>query len=149
MAKVRELSEKNPLYISKHAFCVAYHFALQYNDWKKEYADMVGSAIRAVDYDDMPHGSGTGDPTARLAIRASAHYWNVRLIESTAITAGRDLADYLLYGVTHEGVTYNYLRQGRYKELGPIPCGKNTYYQMRRLFYFLLSQKLEDASIKS
>lgn len=150
MTKIRaELSKKNPLYVEKHAFWTAYHFAMQYPEWKREYADMLGLATKAVDYDDMPHATGTGDPTARLAIRASVLHGNISMIESTAIIAGRDMADYLLYGVTNEGVTYNYLRQGRCKELGVIPCGKNTYYQMRRLFYYLLSQKIEELGTKS
>lgn len=150
MTRIRsELSKKNPLYIDKYAFRTAYYFALQYPEWKKQYAEIIGNAVHAVDYNDMPHGSGTGDPTARLAIRSSVLRGNISLIESTAIIAGRDMADYLLYGVTNEGVTYNYLRQGRNESLGIIPCGKNQYYQMRRLFYYLLSQKLEEASIKS
>ena len=68
MTKIRaELSKKNPLYIDRHAFLSAYHFALQYPEWKAQYADMIGGAIRGLDYNDMPKGSSTGDPTARLA----------------------------------------------------------------------------------
>jgi hypothetical protein len=150
MTKIRaELSKKNPLYVEKHAFLSAYHFALQYPEWKRQYADSVGSAVKAVDYDGMPHGSGTGDPTARIAMRSNILSGNIALIESVALTAGRDLAEYLLYAVTNEGVSYKYLRYGRCKHLGPIPCGKNEYYQMRRLFYYLLSKKMEERNVKS
>lgn len=150
MTKMRaELSKKNPLYIDKHAFLSAYHFALQYPEWKRQYVESVGAAVKAIDYNDMPHGNGVGDPTARIAMRSSILSSNIEMIESVALTAGRDMAEYVLYAVTHEGVTYNYLRLGRCKELGKIPCGRNQYYQMRRLFYYLLSQRMEEASIKS
>ena len=148
MTKIRaELSKKNPLYIDKHAFLSAYHFALQYPEWKRQYADAIGSAIKAVDYNDMPHGTGTGDPTARIAMRSSILRSNIDLIECTALTAGQDIAEYLLYAVTNEGITYNYLRSERCR-LGRIPCGRNQYYQMRRLFYYLLSKKMEERNVK-
>lgn len=149
MTKIRaELSKKNPLYVEKHAFLSAYHFALQYPDWKRQYSDAIGSAVKAVDYDDMPHGNGTGDPTSRIAMRSSVLRSNLDLIESTALIAGEDIAEYILYAVTTEGVTYKYLRFGKCKELKPIPCNKNEYYQRRRLFYYLLSKRMEERNNK-
>lgn len=149
MTQIRsELSKTNPLYIDKYAFRTAYYFALQYPKWKRQHAEYVGAAVKAVDYDDMPRGSGTGDPTSRIAMRSSILRSNIDLVECTALIAGRDLAEYLLYAVTNEDITYNYLRSGRSK-LGRIPCGRNQYYQMRRLFYYLLSQKLEEMNVKS
>ena len=148
MTKIRaELSKKNPLYIDKHAFLSAYHFALQYPDWKRQYTEAIGQAIKAVDYDDMPHGTSTGDPTPRIAMRSSILRSNLNLIENTALLAGQDLAEFILYAVTNEGTTYNYLSGGRCP-LGKIPCGRNQYYQMRRLFYYLLSKRMEERSIK-
>ena len=147
MTKIRaELSKKNPLYIDKHAFLSAYHFALQYPEWKRQYADAIGSAVKAVDYNDMPHGNGTGDPTARIAMRSSILRSNIELIERTALTAGQDLAEYLLYAVTNEGVTFNFLHSDRCP-LGKILCERTKYYQMRRLFYYLLSKRLEERAI--
>lgn len=147
MTKIRaELSKKNPLYIDKHAFLSAYHFALQYPEWKRQYADAIGSAVKAVDYNDMPHGTGTGDQTARIAMRSSILRSNIDLIERTALTAGQDLAEYLLYAVTNEGVTFNYLHSERCP-LGKILCERTKYYQMRRLFYYLLSKRLEERAI--
>lgn len=139
-----ELSKKNELYIDKHAFYTAYHFALQYSEWKTQYAELIGSASKAIDYNGMPHGSSVGDPTARIAMRSSILSSNIELIERTALIAGRDLAEYLLIGVTVEGETYNHLRM----KYG-MPCGKNVYYKMRRLFYYLLSQSLEERGLKS
>ena len=110
MTQIRtELSKNNPLYIDKFAFRTAYYFALQYPKWKRQYAESIGSVIKAVDYNDSPKGNGTGDPTARIAMRTSILHSNIELIECTALMAGRDMAEYILYAVTNEGVTYNYL----------------------------------------
>ena len=147
MTKVRpELSKKNELYIDKHAFYMAYHFALQYPEWKRQYAELIGAPVKAVDYKDSPHGTGMGDPTSRIAMRTSILRSNIEVIESTALIAGRDLAEFLLYAVTSEGVTFNYLRTGRCP-LGVIPCERTKYYQMRRLFYYLLSKRIEERSV--
>lgn len=149
MTKIRaELSKQNPLYINKHAFLSAYHFALQYPEWKRQYADAIGGVIKGVSYSDMPHGTGIGDPTARIAMRTSNLSSNIELIEETALMAGQDLAEYILFAVTHEGITYKYLNGERCK-LGKIPCGRNQYYQMRRLFYYLLSKRMEERNVKS
>ena len=143
MTQIRpELTKKNELYISKHAFYSVYHFALQYDDWRQQYADMIGSAQKGIDYNGMPGGSSIGDPTARIAMRSSVLGSNIRLIEHTVLTAGRDLYEWLLIGVTQEGVTYKYLREKK-----KIPCGKNEYYRIRRLFYYLLSQAIEERGL--
>ena len=145
MTKIRaELSKKNPLYIDKHAFLSAYHFALQYPEWKRQYADAIGSAAKAVDYNDTPHGAGVGDPTARIAMRSSILRSNIDLIERTALIAGRDLAEYLLIGVTVEGETFQHLNL-----VHRMPCGRSKYYQMRRLFYYLLNKALEERGLTS
>lgn len=147
MTRIRpELSRRNELYIDKHAFYTAYHFALQYPEWKRQYAELIGGAVKAVDYKDSPRSSETGDPTARIAMRSSILRGNIELIESTALTAGQDLAEYLLYAVTNEGVTFDYIHTGR-SPLGIIPCERTKYYQMRRLFYYLLSKRLEERGI--
>lgn len=145
MTQIRpKLSTKNELYIDKHAFYMAFHFALQYPEWKEQYADLIGSASKAIDYNGMPHGSSVGDPTARIAIRSSIVRSNIELVERIALTAGRDLAEYLLIGVTQEGVTFDTLALRH-----NMPCGRTKYYNMRRMFYYLLSQALEERGLKS
>lgn len=151
MSKVRpELSKKNPLYVDKHTFYTVYHMALNYPEWKRKYAEAIGSATKGVDYDDMPHGTGTGDPTAKIGIRIYALKSKIDAVESIAQKVGGTEWRHLLYGVTHEQVTYVYLRSGRNKELGrKILCGRNQYYQMRRLFYYLLAETMEEMTLKS
>lgn len=148
MTQIRtELSKKNPLYISKHKFYTALHYAYQYPEWKESYAEMIGQAQKALDYDDMPHGNGTGDPTSRIAMRTYKLKGKIDAVESAAKIAGQEVWEHLLYGVTHEGITFNFLHSERCP-LGKMPCEKNTYYKKRRLFYFLLSQKIDDMEVK-
>ena len=145
MTQIRPtLAKKNELYISKHAFYSVYHFALQYPEWKEQYADMIGAASKAIDYSGMPGGTSIGDPTARIAMRSSVLGSNIRLVEHTALTAGKELYEWLMIGVTQEGVTYKYLRSKL-----KIPCGKNEYYKIRRLFYYLLYQAIEERGLIS
>lgn len=145
MTQIRpKLSKNNPMYINKHAFYSAYHFALQYPEWKRQYAELIGGAVKAVDYNDMPHGTGVGDPTARIAMRSSILRSNIDLIERTALIAGRDLAEFLLIGVTVEGETFQHLNL-----VHRMPCGRSKYYQMRRLFYYLLNKALEERGLTS
>lgn len=148
MSKVRaEVSKKNPLYIDKHSFYTAYHYALQYPEWKKKYAELIGSAQKALDYDDMPHGNSVGDPTSRIATRTYVLRNKITTVESIAQIAGKDLWEHLLYGVTHDGVTFDYLHSGRCP-LGKLLCERTKYYKMRRLFYYLLSQRIEETGLK-
>lgn len=150
MSKVRaEVSKKNPLYIDKHSFYTAYHYALQYPEWKKKYAELIGSAQKALDYDDMPHGNSVGDPTSRIGIRTYAIKSKIEAVESIAYqAAGPVMWAHLLYGVTHEHVTYEHLKNG-IDGLCVIPCCRNDYYKMRRMFYYLLAKKQEETSMLS
>lgn len=148
MSKIKVLSKKNPFYIDKRTFYHTFYFALGYPEWKEQYAEMIGSAMKAIDYNGMPHGNETGDPTAKIGMRTYAIKSRIDAIESTAMVAGQDLWEHLLYGVTHEGVTFDYLHSDRCP-LGKLKCERTKYYQMRRLFYYLLSKRIEELSILS
>ena len=62
---------------------------------------------------------------------------NVDLVERCAMEADPDLFKWIMWGVTNEDVTFNTL-----KALKGIPCERDTYYDRRRKFYYLLSKKL-------
>lgn len=139
MPRIRsEISKRNEYWISKHAFYTAYHYALQYNEWRDEY-ERVSGGLRGVSYDGMPHGNSVGNPTESAGIRGADLWAKMHLIEETAERADPDIARYILKAVTNEGVTYDYLRG-----IMGIPCGHNQYYKARRRFYFLLSKHLEN-----
>lgn len=131
-----ELSTKNKYWISKHRFYEIYHFCLQYNEWKDEYQSLDG--LRAVDYNGMPSGVGNANPTAVLAERRAELRSKMELIEQTALEADGEICQYILKAVTNEGITCAYLKQ-----VMGMPCERDMYYDRRRKFYWLMSQKIK------
>ena len=77
----------------------------------------------------------TSDPTARCVELRSAYLKRMKLVEQTAIKTEPSLASYILKAVT-EGLSYNSL-----KARLDIPCGRDTYYNCYRRFFWLLDQK--------
>jgi len=134
LPNVRPINEKK-YQISKHRFCELYNFCLQYNEWRAELQNKTDS-VRSTVITDMPVVHGKSDSTQVLAMRRKELSDKCRLVEQTAIETDADIYPYLLKAVTNEGISYNFL-----KEIMNIPCGKDMYYDRRRKFYWLLSQK--------
>lgn len=133
----RILSTKNPYYLTKHRFYEVYHYAMQYQEWKDEYRT-TEQTMRGIAYDGVKvKSSGSGDALERVAIRLTELSEKIEMLEAVARETDKDLAEYILRGVTDEQVTYNYLSMVLH-----IPCSRNTYYSLRRKFYWLLSKRL-------
>ena len=133
----RILSTKNPYYLTKHRFYEVYHYAMQYQEWKDEYRTTEQS-MRGIAYDGVKvKSSGSGDALERVAIRLTELSEKIEMLEAVAKETDKDLSEYILRGVTDEQVTYNYLSMVLH-----IPCSRNTYYSLRRKFYWLLSERL-------
>lgn len=121
--------------ISSHKFMELYHFCLQYNEWR-DALKYKCDTIKSIGISDMPTTHNYSDITQKMAIERAELSKKCELIEQTAIETDADLYPYILKAVTNEGISYNYL-----KMVCSIPCGRNTYYEKRRKFYWLLSQK--------
>lgn len=133
----RILSTKNPYYLTKHRFYEVYHYAMQYQEWKDEYRT-AEQTMRGIAYDGVKvKSSGSGDALERVAIRLTELSEKIEMLEAVARETDKDLSEYILRGVTDEQVTYNYLSMVLH-----IPCSRNTYYSLRRKFYWLLSKRL-------
>jgi hypothetical protein len=133
----RILSTKNPYYLTKHRFYEVYHYAMQYQEWKDEYRT-TEQTMRGIAYDGVKvKSSGSGDALERVAIRLTELSEKIEMLEAVARETDKDLSEYILRGVTDEQVTYNYLSMVLH-----IPCSRNTYYSLRRKFYWLLSERL-------
>lgn len=133
----RILSTKNPYYLTKHRFYEVYHYAMQYQEWKDEYRT-TEQTMRGIAYDGVKvKSSGSGDALERVAIRLTELSEKIEMLEAVARETDKDLSEYILRGVTDEQVTYNYLSMVLH-----IPCSRNTYYSLRRKFYWLLSKRL-------
>ena len=132
----RRNSYRGKYKLSKHEYLKSYHYAMCYNEWKRDYDALVDTAC-AIRYDDMPHAANTRDRTAEAAEKRAELREKIRMIEDTAHEADPDLGDYILHAVTNEGATYEYLQTVK-----KLPCGKDMFYDRRRKFYYLLNKKI-------
>ena len=136
MPNVRPLNEEK-YQISKRRFCELYNFCLQYNEWMEELKYKTNT-VGGIVITDMPRGCEKSDPTQALAVRRAELQRKCNLIRQTAKEADSEIFPYIIKAVTNEGISYNYLR-----EFMDMPCGKDLYYNRRRMFFWLLSNKKE------
>ena len=59
------------------------------------------------------------------------------MVEQAAIDSDPAIAEYILKAVTEDGITFNYL-----KNVMGIPCERDMYYDRRRKFYWIMSQRM-------
>lgn len=128
-----EVSKKNKYYINKHRQYELKHFCLQYPEWKSQYEsyDIVGPATTKFGH--IRTSSVPSDPTVRNVIMREKYVNRIQMIEKAAKDADEYLHEYILKAVT-EGLSYTYL-----KNILKIPCGKDTYYDRYRKFFWILS----------
>ena len=113
--------------ISKERYRELMYFCMQYSEWKES----IEYGLCSSPSTNEPHGTGISNPTERIAIRNQKALDNCRLVEDTARLAGDSIWKYLLKNVT-EGITYEYM---------DVPCGRRYFYEARRRFFYMLSQK--------
>lgn len=129
-----ELSTKNQYWIEKHRYYELKHFCLQYPIWKKAYLALDGLSKRPSDLAAFST-NGYGSPTERCAEARIVYADKMEMIEQTALATDAELASYILQAVTI-GLSYDTL-----KARLEIPCCKDTYYNLYRRFFWLLSKK--------
>lgn len=134
MPNVRPLN-KDKYNISKHRFLELYHFCMQYKEWKAE-LEALTDTVKAIGYSGEIKGSSMKSVTEELAMKRAELSKKCELIEQTAIEADPELYQYIIEGVTEEYASYKYLSATM-----KIPCSQNTYYERRKKFYWLLSEK--------
>lgn len=122
--------------ISKHSFYQAYHFAMRYREFKT-YLKENSSTVKARSADGLPGSTVMINATEELAFKRARASKYCEMIEQAAIEAAPDLHQYILKAVTNEGYTYEFL-----KNRMNIPCSRNTFYKLRRKFYYILAQKM-------
>lgn len=136
MPRIRAEHKRGEYSLSKHEFYAAYHYALQYNEWKDRHDSIIG--LHSVASDGQPKGTKVGNPTESQGIKAADLNSKMKIIEDTVSEVAPDIYKWLLKAVTNEGITYVYL-----STVMQIPCGKKYYYERRRRFYYLLAQKIK------
>ena len=133
--KHRVLSEKNDYYLPKEDYLTAIHYALRYPMMLAELNDARDTST-AIRYDkDKVQTSPNGDMILNAAVRASELSNKIKLIEDVIAICANGLDTYLKWGVCY-GLTFEQLKG---KEM---PLERTAYYNMRRKFYYILSQKI-------
>ena len=84
--------ESGKYWLPKQRFLTVYHHCLQYPEWKVEINVLRASlGISGVNYDGMPHGNGTSDPTSSAAIRLADLDGKMHKLEDTVREAAPDI----------------------------------------------------------
>jgi hypothetical protein len=134
MSKDRsKLSKRNPWYIPEYRYLELKYFCLQYRDYKRKYQELTYHVLQM----GVPGAQKDfSDPTGEEAIRHDAVLSKIKVIENAAILCDPALAEYIITAVT-EDRPYEYL-----STLKQIPCSRNTFYDRRRRFFYILDSML-------
>ena len=138
MGNIRtKYSKKRKWYLGKHELLSTIHFALQYWDWKEEYAMLIAKGAGSPELSDDIKAHNVSSPTENDGIRAVELSQKIQKVDDAIEEAAGPFSKWLLKGVTQEHITYSWLEQ-----FMDIPCGRKMYYSMRRKFYWLLHKKI-------
>lgn len=135
MSKYRLPTKGKQYYIPKEDYLTAVHYALRYPLWLAELNDARDTST-AIRYDkDNVQSSPSADMVFNAATKAISVGEKIKHIDSL-ISVSADGMDYYLRLAVCYGLTFDQLLAK------DIPCGRRKFYEMRRKFYFLLSQTI-------
>ncbi len=117
-------------HIDEDQYMELLYFCKRYKARQQEINNLRG--LTAANMDGMPKGNTTGSQTEAKAIKIERLRKENELIEQSAIEADPYMYQYILKNVT-EGISYEYL--------GRIPKGRRQFYESRRIFFKILSEK--------
>lgn len=142
MANVRTLN-KNKYNISNYRFRELFYFCLQYEEWQKKLQELR-NPLQGVQYSAAPSSGDPGDPTMKKAMLCAELSYKCAVVEEAAKAADPELQNYILYAVTNEGITFQFLKIQK-----NIPCERDRYYNSRRKFYYYLDRILQKKDIEA
>lgn len=128
-----EISKKSRYWIDRHRYYELKHFCLQYPIWKKAYQGLDSMAKFAMEVGHVDINK-ISSPVESCAISREYYYDRMKMVEAAAKETDEFFQSYILRAVT-EGLSYDCLRT-KYD----IPCCKDTYYDLYRRFFWLLSK---------
>lgn len=135
MPNVRTLN-KDKYNISKNRFRELYYLCLQYYELQEELKEKR-DALKGTQFSGMPSSGIRGNPTENIGIACAEISKKCSAIEQAARQADPELHEYIFFAVTHENITFNYLKMKK-----DIPCERDRYYSSRRKFYYYLDRNL-------
>ena len=138
MGFYRTPSKKSKYYLPKEEYLTAIHYALRYPYLLEELQTLNADTSQAIRYDkDRVQTSNQYDATAEIGIQRAEVRGKIEKIEDALNKAARTQNErkFLRLGVCYGDNFWNLERKG-------IKCGKARYYTMRRVFYYILAQKI-------
>lgn len=115
--------------ISRPRYNELKYFCMQYHEKKRKLEHNY--TLNSVWNDGQPRGNMPPNITEQKAMENLRLRKEIELIEQTAKEADEEIYNSLLINVT-EGVAYEYL---------DVPKGRRQFYESRKYFFYLLSQK--------
>lgn len=135
MAQHRIPRENSKYFIPKEEYLTVLHFCRQYPYWEAELAaireDIPGSGIDT--QKEKVQSSNQYDPVSTMAMRMATISKKKKLVDDVVRECSAGMDKWVILGVCH-GLTYQQLKQRG------IPCSPNTYYKIRRYFYYRMSK---------
>lgn len=137
--KIRpEISKKDKYYVEKERYYELLHFVKQYPIWTKALASLTSMAESPIRMDAFARAKGCpADPVAKCAEAREAYKKKIDIVDRAIMETDPEIGSMIFIGVT-EGYSYEVIK-ARYN----IPCGRNTYYELYRKFFYVLN-KLRD-----
>ena len=130
-----ELSERNKYWIEKHRYYELKHFCLQYPLWRKARAALDSLSKRPNNSAAVSRTNKISSPVEKCVEARLFYTDRMELLENVANETDEVMAVYILKAVT-EGISYDHL-----KVRMNVPCCKDTYYELYRRFFWLLSNE--------
>ena len=137
MSKYRTPSEKSKYFIPKEDYLTAIHYSLRYPIWKEE-VEIMADTSKAITYDkDKVQSFSDYDSTMERAIKIaeSNKQHKMQIIDDTIQKVAGGMDYWLRLGVCY-GLTFDQLK-GK-----GMPCERDSYYLMRRKYYFELVKRI-------
>ena len=129
-------SKRSKFWTPKADYKAAVYWCKRYPNWIRELSTLPDTS-KAIDYSsDKVQSSSNYDATAEIAIRRAEILSKVVLLEGLAKTVMPECPEYLIRGVSEDGVKVEDLIASG------MPFSKNSYLLRRQQFYHLLSKKI-------
>lgn len=137
MSQYRTPSERSKYHIPKEDYLTAIHYSLRYPLWKEEVETMANTS-KGISYDkDRVQSSCNYDSTYETAVKVmeSDKQHKMQIVDDTINLVAKGMDYWLRLGVCY-GLTFDQLK-GK-----GMPCERDTYYLMRRRYFFELAQRI-------
>ncbi len=130
-----EVSKKSKYWIDRHRYYELKHFVLQYPLWKEQLKELDGyNDFSPVVKTWIRDGERYYSPVEFIAMKREYYSDRIKMIDEAATRTDKDLGGYILDGIL-KGLSYD-----KMNTIKTMPCSRDTYYELYRKFFWLLSE---------